>query len=209
MGSANENSAFGPVCNPGTRAPPAARPAARRGSVAARLAAGSHRHRHRRLDPPASQLPMRHHRHQADLRRGQPLRHDRLRPAWTRPARWRARAEDCALLLSAMSGFDARDATSPSARRGLRRPALRRALAPAPPPLQGCASACRREFFPSALAADVNGAARMRSRARKTRRCRWSDVSLPRTGCRSRCTTSSRRPRPGEPELSRRRRRAF
>ena len=40
--------------------------------------AGGHRHRHRRLDPPAGQL-LRHHRHQADLWRVLALRHDRLR----------------------------------------------------------------------------------------------------------------------------------
>jgi hypothetical protein len=40
--------------------------------------AGRHRHRHRRLDPPAGG-PVRPHRPQAHLRRGQPLRHDRLR----------------------------------------------------------------------------------------------------------------------------------
>ena len=37
-----------------------------------------HRHRHRRLHPPA-RGPVRHHRHQAHLRAGLPLGHDRLR----------------------------------------------------------------------------------------------------------------------------------
>jgi hypothetical protein len=40
--------------------------------------ADRHRHRHRRLDPPAGRA-VRHHRHQAHLWRGVALRHDRLR----------------------------------------------------------------------------------------------------------------------------------
>jgi aspartyl-tRNA(Asn)/glutamyl-tRNA(Gln) amidotransferase subunit A len=77
------------------------------------------------------------------------LRHDRLRlqPRPGRPDG--AQAEDCALLLSAMSGFDERDATS------AQRPpqdfhAQMRAprTAPAPPAARACASACPKSSSP-------------------------------------------------------------
>ena len=55
----------------------AARPAGRRRGRGLRGAAG-HRHRHRRLDPPARR-GLRHRRHQADLRRLVPLRRGRVR----------------------------------------------------------------------------------------------------------------------------------
>src|SRR5712672_750673 len=68
-------------------------------------------------------------------------------------------AEDCALLLSAMSGFDERDATS------VQRPPqdfhaqmlTARVGATAAQPLKGLRIGLPREFFPAALAADVGG----------------------------------------------------
>ncbi|MFM7970832.1 MAG: amidase, partial [Betaproteobacteria bacterium] len=71
-------------------------------------------------------------------------------------------AEDCALMLSAMAGFDERDSTS------AQRPAVdyhAQMLAPregatVAQPLKGLRIGLPREFFPAALAADVNGAVR-------------------------------------------------
>jgi aspartyl-tRNA(Asn)/glutamyl-tRNA(Gln) amidotransferase subunit A len=92
-------------------------------------------------------------------------------------------AEDCALLLSAMSGFDERDATSAerppqdfqradagAARRRHRRPA---AAGPAHRPAA--------EFFPAGLAADVAAAVRRRWPSWKRWAPPWWTCSLPRT----------------------------
>jgi aspartyl-tRNA(Asn)/glutamyl-tRNA(Gln) amidotransferase subunit A len=92
-------------------------------------------------------------------------------------------AEDCALLLSAMSGFDARDATSAE------RPPqdfhaqmlAPRAGAPAAQPLAGLRIGLPREFFPQALAADVNGAVRAALAEFEKLGATLVDVSLPRT----------------------------
>jgi aspartyl-tRNA(Asn)/glutamyl-tRNA(Gln) amidotransferase subunit A len=92
-------------------------------------------------------------------------------------------AEDCALLLSAMSGFDERDATS------LQRPPQdfhaamlqARAGASAAKPLQGLRIGLPKEFFPAALAADVNGALRSSLAEFEKLGATLVDVSLPRT----------------------------
>lgn len=92
-------------------------------------------------------------------------------------------AEDCALLLQAMSGFDARDATSAE------RPAadLVSALgspregATAAQPLRGLRIGLPAEFFPAALAADVNGAVRAALAQLEQLGAALVDVSLPRT----------------------------
>jgi len=92
-------------------------------------------------------------------------------------------AEDCALLLSAMSGFDERDATS------AQRPpqdfhatlAQPRAGASAARPLQGLRIGLPREFFPAALAADVDGAVRHALAELEKLGASLVDVSLPRT----------------------------
>ncbi|MFO1270772.1 MAG: Asp-tRNA(Asn)/Glu-tRNA(Gln) amidotransferase subunit GatA [Rubrivivax sp.] len=92
-------------------------------------------------------------------------------------------AEDCALLLSAMSGFDERDATSAqrppqdfhaqmlSAREG----------ATAARPLAGLRIGLPKEFFPEGLAADVAAAVRGALAELEGLGATLVDVSLPRT----------------------------
>jgi aspartyl-tRNA(Asn)/glutamyl-tRNA(Gln) amidotransferase subunit A len=92
-------------------------------------------------------------------------------------------AEDCALLLSAMGGFDPRDATS------AQRPPQdyhAQMLAPRPGasaarPLQGLRIGLPQEFFPAALAADVHGALRAALAELEKLGATLVDVRLPRT----------------------------
>ncbi len=92
-------------------------------------------------------------------------------------------AEDCALLLGAMSGFDERDATS-----AVRPPqdftaalhATREGVSGARP-LTGLRIGLPKEFFPAALAADVNGAVRAALSEFERLGATLVDVSLPRT----------------------------
>ena len=92
-------------------------------------------------------------------------------------------AEDCALLLSAMSGFDPRDATSAE------RPPqdfhaqmlAPRAGATAAQPLKGLRVGLPKEFFPQALAADVEGTVRAALAELEKLGATLVDVSLPRT----------------------------
>jgi aspartyl-tRNA(Asn)/glutamyl-tRNA(Gln) amidotransferase subunit A len=92
-------------------------------------------------------------------------------------------AEDCALLLSAMSGFDARDATS------AQRPPQdfhAQMLAPrdgasAAKPLAGLRIGLPKEFFPAGLADDVNAAVRRALAELESLGATLVDVSLPRT----------------------------
>jgi aspartyl-tRNA(Asn)/glutamyl-tRNA(Gln) amidotransferase subunit A len=92
-------------------------------------------------------------------------------------------AEDCALLLSAMSGFDERDSTS------AQRPPqdfhsqmlTAREGATAAQPLKGLRIGLPKEFFPAALAADVNGAVRAALGELEKLGATLFDVSLPRT----------------------------
>jgi len=92
-------------------------------------------------------------------------------------------AEDCALLLNAMSGFDERDATSaqesvPDFAAAL---SQARAGATAAQPLKGLRIGLPSEFFPVALAADVNGAVRAALAEFEKLGATLVDVSLPRT----------------------------
>jgi aspartyl-tRNA(Asn)/glutamyl-tRNA(Gln) amidotransferase subunit A len=92
-------------------------------------------------------------------------------------------AEDCALLLAAMSGFDARDATSAE------RPpqdyaaalAQRRDGASAARPLHGLRIGVPKEFFPAGLAGDVEAALRAALAELERLGATLVDVSLPRT----------------------------
>ena len=92
-------------------------------------------------------------------------------------------AEDCALLLSAMSGFDARDSTSAQQppqdfRAQMLRP---RDGVAAGRPLAGLRIGLPREFFPAALADDVGGAVRAALAEFERLGATLVDVSLPRT----------------------------
>jgi len=92
-------------------------------------------------------------------------------------------AEDCALLLSAMSGFDERDATS------AQRPPqdfhaqmlAPRAGASAAQPLAGLRIGLPKEFFPAGLSADVDAAVRQALAELEKLGATLVDVSLPRT----------------------------
>ena len=92
-------------------------------------------------------------------------------------------AEDCALLLSAMSGFDERDSTSAERPPQDFHAALGKARegASANRPLAGLRIGLPREFFPAALAADVDGALRAALREFEALGATLVDVSLPRT----------------------------
>jgi aspartyl-tRNA(Asn)/glutamyl-tRNA(Gln) amidotransferase subunit A len=92
-------------------------------------------------------------------------------------------AEDCALLLGAMSGFDARDATSAErAPQDFHAAMLKlREGASAALPLKGLRIGLPKEFFPAALAADVNGAVRAALAELEKLGATLVDVSLPRT----------------------------
>ena len=92
-------------------------------------------------------------------------------------------AEDCALLLGAMSGFDARDATSAErAPQDFHAAMLKpREGATAAQPLKGLRIGLPKEFFPAALAADVNGAVRAALAEFEKLGATLVDVSLPRT----------------------------
>ncbi|MDT7833940.1 Asp-tRNA(Asn)/Glu-tRNA(Gln) amidotransferase subunit GatA [Aquabacterium sp. OR-4] len=92
-------------------------------------------------------------------------------------------AEDCALLLGAMSGFDALDATS------AQRPPqdfhaqmlAPRAGASAAQPLAGLRIGLPKEFFPDGLASDVAGSVRAALAELQKLGAALVDVSLPRT----------------------------
>jgi aspartyl-tRNA(Asn)/glutamyl-tRNA(Gln) amidotransferase subunit A len=92
-------------------------------------------------------------------------------------------AEDCALLLSAMSGFDERDATSaerPPQDFSAQMLAARATATPARP-LVGLRIGLPHEFFPAALASDVAGTVQAALRTLESLGATLLDVSLPRT----------------------------
>ena len=183
MGSANENSAFGPVLNPwDTTRVPGGSSGGSAAAVAARLVPGATgTDTGGSIRQPASFTGI-----------------TGIKPTYGVCSRWgmvafassldqagplARSAEDCALLLSAMSGFDARDATSAE-----RPPQDFHALMRAPRegatagrPLAGLRIGLPREFFPAALAADVDGAVRAALAQFEKLGATLVDVSLPRT----------------------------
>ena len=92
-------------------------------------------------------------------------------------------AEDCALLLSAMSGHDPRDATSAERppQDYVRDLGLPVPGAAAARPLQGLRIGLPREFFPATLAGDVEGRVRAAVTELVALGAQAVDVSLPRT----------------------------
>ena len=183
MGSANENSAYGPVRNPWDMSRV---PGGSSGGSAAAVAA--------RLLPAATGTDT-----------GGSIRQPAsvsgitgIKPTYGVCSRWgmvafassldqagplARSAEDCALLLSAMSGFDPRDSTSAERPPQDFHAAMleTRAGATAPHPLAGLRIGLPREFFPAALAADVNGALRAALAEMEKLGATLVDVSLPRT----------------------------
>ena len=92
-------------------------------------------------------------------------------------------AEDCALLLGAMSGFDERDSTSAQRPPQNFHAAMHapRDGATAAQPLKGLRIGLPKEFFPAALDGDVNRAVRAALAEFETLGATLVDVSLPRT----------------------------
>ena len=183
MGSANENSAYGPVRNPWD---PSRVPGGSSGGSAAAVAA--------RLLPAATGTDT-----GGSIR--QPASFSGItgiKPTYGVCSRWgmvafassldqagplARSAEDCALLLSAMSGFDARDSTSAErAPQDFHAMMLEtRAGATSSRPLRGLRVGLPREFFPAALDRDVNAALRAALATLETLGATLVDVSLPRT----------------------------
>ncbi|MFT3818356.1 MAG: Asp-tRNA(Asn)/Glu-tRNA(Gln) amidotransferase subunit GatA [Rubrivivax sp.] len=183
MGSANENSAYGPVLNPWDRGRV---PGGSSGGTAAAVAA--------RLLPAATGTDT-----------GGSIRQPAsfcgvtgIKPTYGVCSRYgmvafassldqagvmAQSAEDCALLLSAMSGFDPRDATSAERPPQDYTTPMRAARegAGAGQPLQGLRIGLPKEFFPAALAADVDGAVRAALAELQKLGAVLVDVSLPRT----------------------------
>jgi aspartyl-tRNA(Asn)/glutamyl-tRNA(Gln) amidotransferase subunit A len=162
MGSANENSAYGPVRNPWDRARV---PGGSSGGSAAAVAA--------RLVPAATGTDTGGSIRQPAAFTGT----TGIKPTYGVCSRYgiiafassldqagvvTRSAEDCALLLSAMSGHDPRDATSAERPPQDYGTALARPLpgASAARPLQGVRIGLPREFFPPTLSRDVEGAVR-------------------------------------------------
>ena len=183
MGSANENSAFGPVLNPwDTTRVPGGSSGGSAAAVAARLVPGATgTDTGGSIRQPASFTGV-----------------TGIKPTYGVCSRYgmiafassldqagplARSAEDCALLLSAMSGFDERDATSAE------RPPQdfhaqmlsTRAGATAAQPLKGLRIGLPREFFPAALAPDVASAVRAALQELERLGATLVDVSLPRT----------------------------
>lgn len=174
MGSANENSFFGPVKNPwDTRAVPGGSSGGSAVAVAARLApAATGTDTGGSIRQPASFCGV-----------------TGIKPTYGRVSRFgmiafassldqggpfAQTAEDCALLLNSMAGFDASDSTS------LQHPAedFQRELRT---PLKGLRIGVPREFFGSGLAADVEQAIRAAFTQYEELGATLVDISLPKT----------------------------
>jgi aspartyl-tRNA(Asn)/glutamyl-tRNA(Gln) amidotransferase subunit A len=183
MGSSNENSAFGVVRNPwNTERVPGGSSGGSAAAVAARLLpAATGTDTGGSIRQPASFAGI-----------------TGIKPTYGVCSRWgmvafassldqagplARSAEDCALLLSAMSGFDERDATSAErAPQDFHAQMLRaRDGASATQPLAGLRIGLPKEFFPTALATDVNNAVRAALAEFQKLGATLVNVSLPRT----------------------------
>ena len=163
MGSSNETSYFGPVKNPWNTRIRARRQLGRFGGGGGGAArAGRDRHRYRRLDPPAG-VAFRHLRIEADLWHVLALRSHRVRVEPRYAGMFAQTAEDCALLLNAMAGHDARDSTRSTGRARTTRAIL------------ACAAATRAAHRPAR--ANISARHRPRRRRRRRRRARASSAS--------------------------------
>ena len=164
MGSSNENSLS---ARSGTRGTPTMWPGGSSGGSAAAsrgaLRSRGDRHRHRRIDSPAGGAVGRL-RHQADLWRVLALRARRVRVEPRHARRLRARPpRDCAMLLTAMAGHDARDSTSLDRPREDYARLISTAAATASRS-RGCASACRASTQAREPTSPSRGRSRRRSR---------------------------------------------
>jgi aspartyl-tRNA(Asn)/glutamyl-tRNA(Gln) amidotransferase subunit A len=183
MGSSNENSAFGVVRNPwNTQRVPGGSSGGSAAAVAARLLpAATGTDTGGSIRQPASFAGI-----------------TGIKPTYGVCSRWgmvafassldqagplARSAEDCALLLSAMSGFDERDSTSAERPpQDFHAQMLRmREGASAGKPLAGLRIGLPKEFFPAALATDVNNAVRAALAEFQKLGATLVDVSLPRT----------------------------
>ncbi len=183
MGSANENSAYGPVRNPwDVLRVPGGSSGGSAAAVAARLLpAATGTDTGGSIRQPASFTGI-----------------TGIKPTYGRCSRYgmiafassldqagplARSAEDCALLLSAMSGFDDRDATSIQASAPDFHAQMLQARQDATPsqPLKGLRIGVAAEFFPAALDADVNAAVRTGLAELEKLGAALVPVSLPRT----------------------------
>jgi aspartyl-tRNA(Asn)/glutamyl-tRNA(Gln) amidotransferase subunit A len=183
MGSANENSAYGPVHNPWDRSRvPGGSSGGSAAAVAARLVPGSTgTDTGGSIRQPASFTGI-----------------TGIKPTYGVCSRYgmiafassldqagplARSAEDCALLLSAMSGFDERDATSvEQPPQDFHAQMLQaRDGATASQPLKGLRIGVAAEFFPAALSGDVNSAVREGLAQLEKLGATLVDVHLPRT----------------------------
>jgi aspartyl-tRNA(Asn)/glutamyl-tRNA(Gln) amidotransferase subunit A len=183
MGSSNENSAFGVVRNPwNTERVPGGSSGGSAAAVAARLLpAATGTDTGGSIRQPASFAGI-----------------TGIKPTYGVCSRWgmvafassldqagplARSAEDCALLLSAMSGFDERDSTSAERPpQDFHAQMLQgRVGASTAKPLAGLRIGLPQEFFPTALSGDVNSTVRSALREFETLGATLVDVSLPRT----------------------------
>ena len=175
MGSSNEHSYFGPVRNPwDTTAIPGGTSGGSAAIVAARLApAATGTDTGGSIRQPAAMCGV-----------------TGLKPTYGRVSRWgmiafassldqggplAQTAEDCALLLNHMAGFDERDSTS------VERPVENFARHLADPPLAGLRIGLPAEFFGPGTSPDVEAAVRAALREYEKLGATLVDVSLPRT----------------------------
>ena len=172
MGSSNETSYFGTVKNPWDTQRRARRQFGRlgRGGGGA-LVRRRDRHRHRRLDTPARRA-VRHLRHQADLRPVSRYGMIAFASSLDQAGPMARSAEDLALLLNVMAGFDERDSTSLQRDKEDYARDLNK-------PLAGLRIGLPKEFFAEGLAQDVAGCVNAAIAEYKKLGATIVDISLP------------------------------